>query len=24
VREIAYGWPDLRRAPWLVNERGRR
>jgi GNAT superfamily N-acetyltransferase len=24
VREIAYGWPDLRRAPWLVGERDRR
>jgi hypothetical protein len=20
VREIAYGWPDLRRANWLVDE----
>jgi hypothetical protein len=20
VREIAYGWPDLRRTPWLVGE----
>ena len=23
VREVAYGWPDLRRAPWLVGERDR-
>lgn len=24
VREVAYGWPDLPRAPWLVDERDRR
>ena len=24
VREVAYGWPDLRGAPWLVDERDRR
>lgn len=24
IREIAYGWPDLRRAKWLVDEPDRR
>jgi ribosomal protein S18 acetylase RimI-like enzyme len=24
IREMAYGWPDLRRAPWLVDEPNRR
>ena len=24
IREMAYGWPDLRRARWLVDEPDRR
>jgi len=24
IREMAYGWPDLRRARWLVDEPNRR
>jgi GNAT superfamily N-acetyltransferase len=24
IREMVYGWPDLRRAPWLIDEPSRR